>query len=1375
MKRIWKQMILLVAVLLVTPVILMVISTKASAADDYTFGSETINEGYSNNPTNRNAEDGSYNTLVEEDQYTDTNFSGTTETVTTGTANGGAFSSSLDTDDATRRAYTEANANPVDGTQNLVPTSDVSIGFDTTYPSSPTTHFDKLDEGTSNDGDTTYNTAVTTGDRDVFGVADLTGIVGTPGFSVTIHYWAQRAATGTSSMDVGLRIGTTDYVGIDNANAGASYAELTYTWSTDPSTSSAWTEAGVNAAQIYMQCDDANPDVKVTCCYLAVAVDYANNYKLDITITYSSVTSTSQTISYNVICQGYRSAAENFGVYAWDYTGLSWTLKTTVQAASDTDYNFNLLTTERDGAANEVKIRIVGLTETSDTTQDVVYFDLLKVNRITKGYNLSIEMSATTVAEYGNITLRIKGYTSAETFTVDVYNYTSSGWDTSKVTITSLSNTWQTTFDLSDAHHRSTQTVKIRFLDSTVYTADTTQDTLYLDVVWVTRYHKDPTITLFGSSPQIVGEGQTVYFWATYTDYDNEAPTYFYLHMDASDISMTANNSGDTAYWDSKAYYLNKADLSLGPHTYYYKTIDANSGIITTASANVYVNDTPSLSGDTVIPATGDSGQEFRFEVVFTDTDGDMPTYVKAVIASIEYACTEDDAGDTDTTDGKLYYKDKIMAGGDWEYFFKAKDTYNAEVTTTPKNLHVNNVPALSAFGLDPAPPLYVTTELTFTCTFTDADNDLPTAIKWRENLGVIQNESMIEVDILDVTTSDGKDYYYSCYLSHGNHDFDFWATDGTTGVSGGSDSLTISNRAPEITNGPGTDPAAYRNTAWGYDFDATDADSDTISWEVSGPAWLTINGASGYLSGTTPDAPDSYAFTVYANDSYSGSDSYSFNLHVNNRVPVITNGPGTDPSEYRNTAWYYDFDATDADSDSINWDASCPAWLSIAADGNLTGTTSDTPGDYPITVYANDSYGGSDDYAFTLHINNRIPVIDSSGNTTQQEGSYLAYHVIAHDDDGDELTYELSTNASAWAAISGEWVNGTATGVGWYEFTVWANDSYGGSDSEHWHLTVTVVYVNDPPVFTSTPVYNVANNSAYYYDADATDSDPIIYGLATDCPHLAIDSDTGEVTGTPDVAGDYYCNVTASDGINPPSYQNFTLHVTTTAPSFTSTPTEYWEHNIFYSYDANASDPESEDLVFDLEGNGTAFLSVHQLLGYVNGTPLTIGWWYVNISVTDYSFVVWQNFTFYSNNTAPVITTSPGLTGTNGTAYYYDADATDLNGDDLSWDYTDKPVWMIIDPDTGECAGTPVLIGDYDVELRVWDGYIFTYQNWTINVTAPAIPEVPAEEAYDPGECILGLGLLMGAIVLIYSMISKRHTPKKSERKGGKKKDVDG
>lgn len=1313
---------------------------SAKAQDDYTFGTELVNKGYSANPTEKHTENAVYNSLQEADQYPDTNFSGSSENVVTGTAGGSAFPGALDTDDASRRTYTEANAGGGSPTyQVLRPTADGSVTTMVEYPVSPTTHYDKVDETTAGgDTDTTYLEGVTNAQESELGMADPSDPGGSPDIDVIMWHISRGESTSSCTVVWGIEIGGVEYQGGSTAMTSITYANFSYEWTTNP-VGGEWTLSAVNGLETYVRVTDANPDTRTTQVGLVVEFNPTASYTLDAQITYNSVASTSQTTGFQVLCQGYRTGdTENVNVQAWNYTSSAWVTKVTISAGSDTDYNFNLLgwaaNCER-SSGNVVLLRLVDASG-GDATQTIAYLDVLKVQRIDQGYWLNVELTSTTVAEYGNVTVRIKGYTSAESFHVDVWNYTSGAYDTNKLTISSLSNAWQTTVDLVDASHRSSQTVKIRLMDDTNYTADTTADILYLDVAWVSRYHTDPTITLYGALPQIVGSSQAIGFFANYSDYDNDAPTFMYVNIDTSDFSLTKNDTGDVSYHNGVNYSLSKSDLSLGEHTYYFRTQDASSGVVTTSSAKVYINATPALSGDTVFPATGNVGDSFNFSVVFNDTDGDMPTYVKAFIDSTDYTCLESDSLDLNTVDGKGYYYNKVMSGGDHTYLFKTKDAYSPEISTTSKNLHVNNIPVLSAFGRTPVDPVYSTTLLNFTCTFTDADNDLPSSIKWRENGGAVQNVTMNQTDSLDVTTTDGKDFYITFNLGHGAHSYDYWASDGMIGTSGGSNSITIENRAPTIDN-KFVDTHQWRNTYWEYDYAYTDLDGDTVVFQMSTNAsFLSINSASGLVYGTTSDPVGWYDTTVWCNDSYSGSDSDSFVLYVDNRVPVITNGPGANPSEWRNTFWSYDFNYTDADSDSVVWEKSGALWLTIVGGtGVLSGTTTDTPGAYPFTVYANDSYGGSANYPFTLSINNRAPVISSSGNTTQTEGTYLAYHILATDADGDVLSYALSTNAS-WATISGAWVNGTATGVGWYNFQVWANDSYSGSDTKSWQLTVTSA--NSAPYFTSTPIYSVANNSAYLYNANATDpnEDPITYGLVSNCSWLEINPSTRAVSGTPHQAGSYYVNVTASDGINPPAYQNYTLYVTSAAPSFTSSPIDEWQNNTFYSYNADATDSENEYLNFSLEGNATGFLSIHQYLGYVNGTAPYVGWYLVNISVFDGVNIAWQNFTLYSLNTAPTITSSPVLIGTPGVNYYYNALATDINNDTIQWAATENPVWLVVDPTNGQCTGIPVIEGNYDVKLVVWDGTTYSWQNWTIVVVIPATPPVtPPADIPNPGE----------------------------------------
>lgn len=1327
-----------IAAFYLLPMLLVNLSMPASA-QDFTFGSENVIKGSTANPANKNIEDGSYEQLIEGDQYPDTNYSASSENVVVGTTGGGSFPSALDTDDSTRRNYIEASGAAAPTYQIIRPNADGSSITMTTYPASPTTHYTKVNEVTKND-ETSYNAGVLTGggEKDIYGMTDPSDPGGTPNIDVTMWIWARGVTATQCSLTYGLYIGTSSYVGATPLIKTTTYTNYSYTWTLNPSTSAEWTFAQLASLSTYLLGVDGNPDTHTTQVALRLTFTPTASYTLDAQITYSSVTSTSQTTGFTVLCNGYRNGdTESVTVQAWNYTSMAWVTKTTISAGSDTDYNFNLLgwaaNCER-SSGNVVLLRFMDASG-GDATQTTVFLDVLKIKRVEQGYALEVEMTATSVNQYGNEQLKVKGYTSAETFYVYVYNWTSSSYDTNKITITATSNTMYT-YNLIMAHHRSgTQSVKIEFVDANAQASDTVQDTLYLDLSVVSWVHSDPSITQYGAIPSTVNLGDSISFFATYTDLDNEAPSYVRVHIDSTDYDMLQNETGDTTYFDSKTYYYSTTSLTGGLHDYFFKVKDANSIEITTSSAQVTVNRAPVLTQDGVTPATGNNGDTFSFFVLYTDPDGNLPSYLKVHVDSTDYDLIENSSGDVDVTDGKAYYYSKGMSGGSHTYIFKTKDYLSSEISTTSKGLEVNNAPTLSTFSRLPVDPVYINTELTFSVIYTDIDGDLPSSIKWRET--GVSNLTMTESNPADGDVTDGKQYEISMYLSHGLHTYDFGASDDMLWTSGGSDSITIQNRAPTIDNKLG-DTNEYRNTYWEHDYASTDLDGDSMIWEKSTNAnFLNLNSGTGLLYGTTSDPVGWYDVTVWCNDSYGGSDSDYFKFYVDNRIPVITNGPGSDPSSYRNTAWYYVFDATDADTDEVGWERSGEIWLAIDSSGNLSGTTSDTPGSYAFTVYANDSYGGSDDYGFMLHVNNRAPVIGSTGNTSQTEGTYLAYHILANDDDSDVLSYSLSTNA-VWASISGAWVNGTASGITTYEFTIWANDSYGGSDSDHWHLTVEPATENLAPYFVSEPVTNWPNNTGYLYNVNAVDPEgqPLYYDLFGDIIALGfctIGHDTGQITGLPYLIGDFSAEVSVSDGVNV-AWQNWSLHVYTNTPVIDSTPIETWQNGTNYLYEIHAHDPENEVLTWGLEGNCTFFLILDGQTG--NDTNLTgpitgMGWWNVNVSVFDGYTVRWQNFSLTALNTKPSFTTSPVTSAERGVPYYYNADAEDLNNDTITFSLVEEPGWLFVDEITGEVEGTPTDYGVFSIKLRAFDGITYSWQNYTIIApnAAPSFSSSPIPE----------------------------------------------
>ena len=88
-----------------------------------------------------------------------------------------------------------------------------------------------------------------------------------------------------------------------------------------------------------------------------------------------------------------------------------------------------------------------------------------------------------------------------------------------------------------------------------------------------------------------------------------------------------------------------------------------------------------------------------------------------------------------------------------------------------------------------------------------------------------------------------------------------------------------------------------------------------------------------------------------------------------------------------------------------------------------------------------------------------------------------------------------------------------------------------------------------------------------------------------------------------------------------------------------------------------------------------------------------------------------------YLFNSAPVIESNAVTTATEGALYIYGVEATDPEGDTLTYSLTDGPTGMTISSTTGVISWTPASAGSYDVTVEVADQYRSTSQSFTITV----------------------------------------------------------
>ncbi|GAG10427.1 unnamed protein product, partial [marine sediment metagenome] len=154
-----------------------------------------------------------------------------------------------------------------------------------------------------------------------------------------------------------------------------------------------------------------------------------------------------------------------------------------------------------------------------------------------------------------------------------------------------------------------------------------------------------------------------------------------------------------------------------------------------------------------------------------------------------------------------------------------------------------------------------VTTDFTFTVTYTDADNDAPNSPTVSIDGG--EPQEMVAQDPGDENYADGKVYQYttSGLTKNVGHTFQFAASDGFNNATG---DIGV-NAGPDVANTPPWSPGVIftpENPLTGDDLvctiitDSYDADGDTITYSYE---WLKDSIGQGELTTNTVD----YSFTA--------------------------------------------------------------------------------------------------------------------------------------------------------------------------------------------------------------------------------------------------------------------------------------------------------------------------------------------------------------------------------------------------------------------------------------------------------------------------------------------------------------------------------
>jgi hypothetical protein len=375
----------------------------------------------------------------------------------------------------------------------------------------------------------------------------------------------------------------------------------------------------------------------------------------------------------------------------------------------------------------------------------------------------------------------------------------------------------------------------------------------------------------------------------------------------------------------------------------------------------------------------------------------------------------------------------------------------------------------------------------------------------------------------------------------------------------------------------------------------------------------------------------------------------------------------------------------------------------------------------------------------------NTAPVIEPHDNLTVTEDLYFEEQYYFTDlDHWQSHSWDLQTNTTSWLELDSATgtISGTPTnaevGTWWINLTL--TDEFGAKD--HINFTIEVVNVNDAPVITSIDQEVAYEDDLYEVLYQGQDIDRPRQNLtwtfnSNTTGWLGFNHSNLKLSGTPtnDDLGVYWVNMSLTDGLEL-DHTNFTLNVMNTndPPVIISEDVLTATATFLYSahYEAYDIDPPPQDLEWNLSTNASSWLDINPKNGWLYGIPLKkhVGWFWVNVSVWDTEQAFdFHNFSITVNpspNKAPKINfTNVSVTAVTDEEYSFKFNGSDDRTpfDELYWNLTTNGSWLILDPETGNLTGIPILtdVGWCWVNVTLNDQENeSSYFNFTIHVTIP-------------------------------------------------------
>ncbi|MBV9070854.1 MAG: S-layer family protein [Acidobacteria bacterium] len=491
-----------------------------------------------------------------------------------------------------------------------------------------------------------------------------------------------------------------------------------------------------------------------------------------------------------------------------------------------------------------------------------------------------------------------------------------------------------------------------------------------------------------------------------------------------------------------------------------------------------------------------------------------------------------------------------------------------------------------------------------------------------------------------------------------------------------------------------------------------------TYSTASTLPAGITLNGASGVLSGT-PTQSGTFPIVVTATDANGCSGSgATYTLVIGCQTITVTN-PASNSSAAGTPLPAANFTFTQSGgigTTNFTTASTLPTGVTLSTAGVLQGTPTQG-GSFPITVTATDSNGCTGvSSGYTLTITCPVITVTNPGVSSGTSGVAFSQTFTQAGGQGTITWSETGPLPAGITLNSATGVlSGTTNAAGSFPITVTATDQNGCTGTGPTYTLVIncqTITVTNPGVNTGTvdaPFSQTFTKTGILGTVTWSETGALPAGIT-------LNPATGVLSGTPTVKGSFPITVTATDtnGCSGSSPYTLTINcqtITVTNPGVTTGTVDAPFSQSFSQSGAHGT------ATFTTASTLPAGLSL-STAGVLSGTPTVKGTFPIVVTVTDSNSCTGTGATYnLTINCQTITVTNPGVTtGTAGTAFSQNFSQSGAHGTATFTTASTLPTGFTLST-AGVLSGTTTQHGTFPIVVTVTDSNSCTGTSATYNL----------------------------------------------------------